>query len=285
MATPQIQNDPVFGLPHLYIQGLNISVASTTVLAIAPGQARDSNDMIDMPVGFPDANNNVNPPILFQNYQQPLIVNSAVNGVNGLDTGTIAASTQYAIYLIGDSRNYNAVAGLLSLTSNAGPIIPFGYDSYRLIGFIETDGSSHFVYATHKPQNMVGALAYYNSPAVSVLSGGNATTFTAIDLTTNSAIPTTTLPNVIVELLVTFIPLAAGDIVQFRPTGSSATANLVTIVGAVAGVAQTQYIQVIAGVGSSKPEIDYLVSVSGDSVSVSVAGWIGVSNTAYPALV
>lgn len=285
MANQQIQNDPIYGLPHLYISGLNISVASTTVLAIAPGQARDSNDNIDMPVGFPDLQNNVNPPVLFQNYQQPLLVNSAIVGANGLDAGTLAASTQYAIYLIGDSRGYNIVAGLLSLTSNAFPLIPVGYDSFRLLGFIETDGSSHFVYATHKPQNLVGALAYYNSPPISVLSGGNATTFTAIDLTTNSAIPTTTLPNIIVELLVTFIPLAIGDVVEFRPTGSTATAGLVTITGVAAGVAQTQYIQVIAGVGSSKPEIDYLVSVSGDSVSVSVAGWIGVSNTAYPVLV
>lgn len=288
MATfnvPQIQNDPIYSLPHLYIAGLNISYASTTVIAIAPGQARDMNDAIDMPVAWPDANNNINPPILFQNYQQPILINSAVNGVNGLDTGTIAASTQYAIYLIGDSRGYNVVAGLLSLTSNAAPIMPQGYDSLRLIGFAQTDGSSHFVYATHKPQNMVGALTYIDSPAITVLTGGNATSFTAIDLTTSSAIPTTTLPNVIVWLFVTFTPAAAGDVVQFRPTGSTATGNLVTITGAQAGVAQTQYVQVIAGVGSSKPEIDYLVTSGSDAVTVAVASWTGVSNTAYPALV
>jgi hypothetical protein len=129
------------------------------------------------------------------------------------------------------------------------------------------------------------ALQYIEQPPVSVLSGGNATSFTAIDLTTNSAVPTTTLQNIIVTLLVTFTPLAANDIVQFRPTGSTATGGLPTITGVTAGVAQTQYIQVIAGVGSSKPEIDYLVSVSGDAVSVSVVSWTGVSNTAYPALV
>ena len=280
-----IQNDPIYGLAHLYISGMNISVASTTVLAIAPGQCRDSQDVIDMPIGFANLQGNVYPATQFQNYQPAIFINSAINGANGLDAGSLAASTQYAVYVIGDSRGYNQVAAILSLTSNAYPLIPMGYDSYRLIGFIETDGSSHFVYATHKPQNMVGALTYFNSPPVSVLSGGNATTFTAIDLTASSAIPTTTLPNVIVELLVTFIPLAIGDVVEFRPTGSSATAGLVTITGVAAGVAQTQYVQVIAGVGSSKTEIDYLVSVSGDAVSVSVVSWTGVSNTAYPALV
>lgn len=286
MPTPQVQNDPIYSLPHLYIDGLNISIASTTVLALAPGQARDSNDNIDMPVGFPNLQGNSVPPVLFQGYQPGLLINAAVNGANGLDTGSLAASTQYAVYLIGDSRGYLPVAGILTLTSNVLPKLPLGYDSYRLLGFQATGGSSTFVYATSKPQNMKYALQYINQPPLSVLSGGNATTFTAIDLTTNAAVPTTTLKNIIVTLLVTFTPLAANDIVQFRPTGSSATAGLPTITGIAAGVAQTQYIQVIAGTGGSTvPEIDYLVSVSGDAVSVSVVSWTGVSNSAYPALV
>ncbi len=285
MPTPQVQNDPIYSLPYLYISGLNISIASTTVLAIAPGQARDSNDMIDMPVGFPNLQGNSVPAVQFQGYQPGLLINAAVVGANGIDAGALAASTQYAVYLIGDSRGYLPVAGILTLTSNVLPKLPLGYDSYRLLGFQATGGSSTFVYATSKPQNMRFALQYIEQPPVSVLSGGNATSFTAIDLTTNSAVPTTTLQNIIVTLLVTFTPLAANDIVQFRPTGSTATGGLPTITGVTAGVAQTQYIQVIAGVGSSKPEIDYLVSVSGDAVSVSVVSWTGVSNTAYPALV
>lgn len=281
-AVAQIQNDPVYSLPHLYINGLNISIYSTTVLAIAPGSCRDSSNNIDIEVGFANLQGNVLPPVQFQNYQSPILINSAVNGANGLDTGTIAASTQYAIWIIADSRGYQPTAAILSLTSNIAPVLPLGYDSMRLLGFIETDGASHFVYATHKPQNMIGALSYYIAPT-SVLSGGNATTFTAIDLST--PIPTTTLPNVIVWLLVSFTPAAVGDYVQFRPTGSTATTGLVTIVGQAAGIAQTQYVQVIAGVGASKPEIDYLVLSASDSVNVSVVAWTGVSNTAYPALV
>lgn len=285
---PQIQNDAIYSLPRLYIQGLWLSAAAptaATAIIVAQGAARDSNNILDMVVGLQNYAGIDLPAAQFQNYQPGLLVNSLVNGANGLDTGTIAASTQYAVYLIGDSRLYNPTAAVLSLTSNVAPTLPKGYDSYRLIGFWETDGSNHFVYATHKPQNMGGALAYYDVPAISVLSGGNATTFTAIDLTTNSAIPTTTLQNIVVTLLVVFTPAAVGDVVQFRPTGSTATSNLPTIVGIAAGIAQTQYIQVIAGVGASKPEIDYLVTASGDAVSVSVAEWVGVSNSAYPALV
>lgn len=288
MANPQIQNETIYALPHLYIQGLQLSAATptaATVVAIAPGAARDSTNSIDMVVGLQNYFGIDNPALLFSGYQPGLFVNSAVNGANGLDTGTVAASTQYAFYLIGDSRNYNNAAGLMSLTSNAAPLLPAGYDSYRLIGFWQTDGSSNFVYATHKPQNISGLLTYFNSPGVSVLSGGTATSFTAIDLTTNSAIPTTTLPNVIVTLLVTYTPVAAGNTVQFRPTGSTATGNLPTITGTTAAIAQSQYIQVIAGVGSSKPEIDYKVSSGSDAVTVTVVEWAGVSNSAYPALV
>jgi hypothetical protein len=279
----QIQNFPVYNLSHLYLNGLNISVASTTILGIAPGMARDSNNVIDMEVGYADLENNVNPATQFQGYIPGLLLNAAVNGVNGLDAGVIAASTQYAVFLIGDSRGYNSTAAILSLTSNAAPFLPMGYDSLRLLGFIETDASSHFVYATHKPQNMIGALEYILQPPVSVLAGGNATTFTGVPLT--AAVPTTTLPNVIVTLLVTFIPAAAGDVVEFRPTGSTATSGLTIITGAVAGIAQSQYIEMIAGLGASVPEIDYLVTSASDAVSVSVVTWTGVSNTAYPALV
>jgi hypothetical protein len=285
MANPQIQNETIYALPHLYVSGLAISPASTTVLAVAPGAARDSTNSIDMVVGLQNYFGIDNPAVQFNGYQAGLFINSAVNGINGLDTGTIAASTQYAIYLIGDSRNYNPTGGILSLTSNVAPVLPAGYDSNRLIGFIETDSSSHFVYATHKPQNIGGLLTYFNNPGISVLTGGTATTFTAIDLTTNSAIPTTTLPNVIVTFLATFTPVAVGDVAQFRPTGSTATGNLPTITGIAAGFAQTQYIQVIAGVGSSKPEIDYLVTSSSDALTLTVVEWAGVSNSAYPVLV
>jgi hypothetical protein len=271
MAIPQVQNDPIYSLPHLYISGMNISVASTTVIAIAPGQARDSNDNIDMPIGFPNLEG-FPAPILLANSSIPaaLFLNSAVVGANGLDAGALAASTNYVIYLIGDSRNYKPVAGLISLSSNAFPLLPLGYDSYRMLGFVSTDGSTHFTAAS--VLNASSSKGFYLQPEVSVLSAGNATSFTAIDLST--PIPTTTDPFVIAILDVLFTPAAIGDLVQFRPTGSSATAGLVSISGIAAGVPQQQYIQVICGVASSKPEIDYKVTSSSDAVTVLVNGYI-----------
>ena len=280
-AVAQVQSDPIYSLPHLYINGLNISIANTTTLAIAPGACRDSSNNIDIEVGYANLQGNVVPATQFQGYIPGLLVNAAVNGLNGLDVGSLGASLQYALWLVADSRGYNPTGGILSLTSNPLPLVPLGYDSFRLIGFCETYSDSTFVYADHEPQNMVGALEYIIQPPSSALSGGNSTTFAAIDLTANGGIPTTTLPNVIVTLLVTFIPAAAGDAVTFRPTGQTSGAYW-TITGLSAGIAQSQYLVMFAGVGSSKPEIDYKVTASGDAVSVSVVTWTGVPHTAYP---
>ena len=283
MANSQIQADPIYSLPFLYISGLNISVASTTMLAVAPGQARDSSDNIDMPVGFPNLQGVVNPVVQNLNYQPPLLINGEVNGANGLDSGSLIATMDYAIYLIGDSHGYNNVAALLSLTSNAYPLLPQGYDSYRLIGFAQTDASAHFVASSTNPLNMSNARSYYLSAASSVLAGGNATSFTGIDLDT--PVPTGTERDVIVYLLVTFTPAAVGDVVQFRPTGEGTpqTAGLVTITGQVAGIAQSQYVTVIAGVnGSSHASIDYKVSSGSDSVNVGVVGYSYIPTSYVP---
>jgi hypothetical protein len=246
-----IQNLPVEQIPHLYISGMNVSVASNTVMAIAPGMCRDFNDNIDM------------------EYDVPLYLNSAVNGAGGLDFGTILAAANYNLWAIADSSNKHPPSGLISLQANVAPLLPLGYDSRRLIGMVTTS-SSNFQAASVLNANYYKG--YFLQPAVSVLSGGNATSFTAVDLST--PIPTTTDPFVIAVATVTFIPAAAGDVVTFRPTGyTGTTANLPTIVGIAAGVAQTNNIVLNVGVGSSKPEIDYKVTSSSDAVSILINGY------------
>lgn len=247
-----VQNIQAEQIPFLYISGMNLSVASTTIMAIAPGQCRDQNDNIDMV--YPDA----------------LYLNSAVNGAGGLDFGVLLASTNYLIWAIADSSGKLPNSGLISLQANVAPLLPYGYDSMRLIGAVTTDSSVHFDATTVLNANYYKG--FFIKPPVSVLSGGNATSFTAIDL--SSAIPTTSDPFVIALATVTFIPLAAGDVATFRPTGyTGTTANLPVITGRAAGVAQTDNIVLNCGVGSSKPEVDYKVSVSGDAASMSICGY------------
>lgn len=288
-----IQNDPVYELPFLYINGLNLSVASNTVMAIAPGQARDSSNSIDLPVGQPNllgvtnpggfAPTSINygpipglsPPVQvgnfsgFPNYypSMPLFINTAVVGANGLDQGTLAASSLYTIWLIGDSTNNNPVAGIMSLYSNAFPLLPLGYDSYRLLGFVQTDGSTHLVAAD--VLNTSSSKAFYLSPAVSKLSGGNATSFTEVNL--GATVPADVFT--IAMLTVNFTPAAAGDTVQFRPALSTATSGLITVVGNAAGIPQTDYVNVMVGIDTTA-QISYAVTSSSDSVSLLVNGYI-----------
>ena len=266
-----IEFEPIVNLQlPLYIDGLNVSVASTTVIALAPGQARDNQNQIDMPVGYSNLNGGVQPAPTFLNCPQPIFINSAVVGVNGLDQGVLAASSNYIIYLIADASGFKPVAGLLSLYSNQQPLLPFGYSSYRIVGFVTTSGGTAFTAAS--VLNAKGLKAFFIQPYVSVLSGGNSTTFAAVALTT--PVPTTTSPFVIAYLNVIFTPAAVGDVVQLRPTGSgTGTTGLVTIVGQAAGVSQTACVAVMTGVSGGQPSIDYKVTAAGDSVSILVEGY------------
>ncbi|MBV2180880.1 MAG: hypothetical protein KUL86_06545 [Castellaniella sp.] len=68
-----------------------------------------------------------------------LTINSATSGANGLDTGSLAASTWYSAWVIG---NGTTVAGLLSLSSTA-PTLPAGYMYSARVGWIRTDGTAN----------------------------------------------------------------------------------------------------------------------------------------------
>jgi hypothetical protein len=68
-----------------------------------------------------------------------LTINLATTGANGLDTGSIAASTFYHVFII---YNGTTFAGLAS-TSATSPSLPSGYTYSMRIGTMQTDGSSH----------------------------------------------------------------------------------------------------------------------------------------------
>lgn len=66
-----------------------------------------------------------------------VIADLAASGVNGLDTGVVAANVWYFIYVIGDSRGINPAASLWSLSGLA-PTMPAGYNRFRRIGSART---------------------------------------------------------------------------------------------------------------------------------------------------
>lgn len=68
-----------------------------------------------------------------------LSFNGLTKGANGLDTGVLAASTWYSVWVI---WNGSAAAGLLSLSTTA-PTMPAGYTHKARVGWIRTDGTTN----------------------------------------------------------------------------------------------------------------------------------------------
>ena len=109
---------PLSRNPNGYVTGLTASLNSTTPntqLDLAAGACSDSLNNIDMVLST------------------GVTINSAKNGINGLDKGIVlTASSIYYVYVIGDSNGFNLPVGMISLLPT-NPYLPFGYDSFRMV--------------------------------------------------------------------------------------------------------------------------------------------------------
>jgi len=68
---------------------------------------------------------------------------SAGSGNGGLDTGTVAASTWYHVFVI--ERTDTGIADVLLSLSATAPVLPANYTKKRRVGAIRTDASSHIL--------------------------------------------------------------------------------------------------------------------------------------------
>lgn len=254
-----VQSYPAINLPSLYINGFIVSNDATspnTILDISAGQCRDSNDIIDIVLGSQNVQSQVT--------TAPLLLNSAINGVNGLDTGTIAASTLYSIYAIGDSTYNKPVASILSL-SVVQPLMPYGYDSFRRIGAVRTDGSSHFLKfytSTGSNRNII-----YDAPLALTLPGTAPTTYTAVALT--GFVPV--LDNLTVFLIAGIVPNAAGNILSIQ--GGNSVGDQVVLTGQATTVNNTAGVSVLSQLVAGVSKINYKSTAGTDAISMKVSGF------------
>jgi hypothetical protein len=264
----QIQNDSVIDVsPYLYKYGLTITNDATTPntkLDIAAGQCRDSANQIDMGIGSSFV-------VPYQSIAvtAPIVLDATINGANGLDTGSLGASSMYAVYLIGDSRGYKSTATILSLASSSAPLLPLGYDSYRIIGYWATDASSHFLLGYYTGNQ--GLLIFkYDAPQATAITAGAATSYTAVTLT--SLVPP--VNNSLVNIQFNLNANAAGDTLKLQ--GANATGDAITIIAqAAGGTAHLEgYVDVDAQLVSGAPKINYKVSTASAAVALNVAGFI-----------
>jgi len=82
---------------------------------------------------------------------------TAGSGNGGLDTGAVAASTWYHVFVI--ERTDTSVVDLLLSLSATSPAMPAGYTKKRRIGSIRTDASSHILAFSQNGDEFLWAVA------------------------------------------------------------------------------------------------------------------------------
>lgn len=111
-------------------------------------------------------------------------VNTAtVGAVNGIDAGSLAARTWYAVYAIGDSNGVNASGGLISLSFTS-PTLPGTHDIFRRVGALFTDdvpGFRDFIQTGNDARRVYQYRDDVQGPDQAILRQGGATAFVNLD--------------------------------------------------------------------------------------------------------
>lgn len=238
-------------VPFFYANGLgmlNNALAPNTSFYILSGTILDSTETFQMI--------NLN----------SLLIDATVVGLNGIDTGALAANKLYNVFLVSDPLTGQPTGGIISLSAT--PYLPFSYSAYALIGYIATDASSHFLQGYWTNNDSTTRLFMYDTPQTVVNSGHNTAYVTgAIDL--SALVPP--VDNNPVFLNSSFTPNAADNTLSLQPTG--ATGDAIVITGQFGNVPNTMQSLVMSKQSGGIPKISYKVTSTSDSATIKVAGY------------
>lgn len=262
------QSTPVVNGGIKYIHGLQMSFTSTTSITVQPGRARDAVNVNDIVVGYqPNVAASQTGEATIPPYPAGVatVLSTAFNGAGGLDTGTIAVSTFYAVYAIGDSYNVNPGSVILSKNIVA-PQFPMGYNIARRIGYILTDSSALVLNFWQFGLGDVRDMWYDVGIAVPTTSGS--TTYAPISLVASVPIMGTE-----VFLKVAYTANSATDIASFLPYGSTAT-NGIQIFGYGVAALQQGMLTILAEVNATPaPAFQYKTTSASDTLVLTTAGY------------
>ena len=237
---------PVVNEGFKYINGMRLAYATATTMTVAAGQCRNSTDVNDI------------------NIDAAVTINTAVNGAAGLDQGSMANNTFYAVYAIGDSFGNNAGSALISADLSS-PLLPGGYNMYFRIGYVKSNGSAQILPFRQEGVGMDRWMWYDAAIATDITAGASAT-FAAVDM--SDGVPDLTISGE-VNILAVFTPTAAADTLELRPGDSSASAGYARASGDVAAVAVTTNMVLPYDATTG---IDY--KVTGSAVALNVAAYL-----------
>ncbi len=234
-----------------YANGLKISNNATTPdskLDVAVGSIIDSTKTFQLSLA------------------SAVTIDADNNGLNGLDTGSLANSTVYAVHLVADPVTNQASGCMLSLSATA-PTLPAGYGYFALIGYVVTDGTADFLLGYWTAGNSGTRTFTYDAPIATAVTAGAATSYTAVSLA--AFVPA--VEDTPVSIAYAFTPGAASRTLKLTP--GNGTGDAVTITGQVTSVIVSGNATVLSKVTSSVPEIDYKVANGTDAVALNVAGF------------
>ena len=139
-----------------------------------------------------------------------MFVDTSIIGIGGLDIGPLLANKVYGVYVAWDPVGKNPVSAFIS-SSYYHPLVPYGYDAVKLIGYVATDGSKNIIPGKWTPY---GSSAYRNfiyTPKLAVITNGTANIQTDVNL-------------------ISYIPNIGGQIVSLQFSFTSSTpGNALTI--------------------------------------------------------
>lgn len=239
-------NTPIVNARVAYVNGLQLTWASTTTFTMGAGAASNSSNINDIVL--------------------PALVTNTITavGANGVDIAAAVASSFYAVYVIADSTEYKPTASLLSLNTST-PSLPFGYDMFRRVGFVLTDGSAHVLkfwqYGNGSSKDM-----FYDTPiATSAIT--TSTSYVTQSLAAG-------IPPVACEtfLKVTYTPNSATNICQMAPFGSSPTTAMIAFGYGVAA-AQVGMSVVPCALNAGVPSITHKETSASDALVIAVSGY------------
>lgn len=199
----------------------------------------------------------------FTKFNGVLTADITASGANGLDTGSEAANTWYAVHVIWGT---SGVASLFSLSATA-PSLPSGYTYFRRVGWVRNDGSSNFLLFLQTGSG-VDRWIYYDLQISDkrALTAGNATVQTSVSLA--SFIPSTSRWGF---LHISLDPNVQANELTLWMGGSTAANNKVFRNMGAAGVGRwpTEIIAL-----SSTQTVDYAVTSASDAAWIDVNGYM-----------
>ena len=266
-------NAPMVNLGNLYTSGAALSYTDATHMVVGIGQVRDSTNNNDIIVGGNLYNSATD--IAGESgttntvtVSVPVTINTAVIGAGGVDVGpaapSLTISSTFSVYVIGDSRGFNSGSAVISLSA-VKPQLPLGYDMWRFLGSVATDGSGDLLSFT----STAGNRTTYLGAAVSALSSGASTTFANVSLAA-AGVPVNATA---VYLTATLVSDAGGArTAGLKAPSSGSVAGQVTL-ASPASTTTVSTVLVPVSLVTGVPNISYLVSNSSAALSLSVTGY------------